>query len=197
MGDPPAPHGRHGFRVIDALNAEWEQLTEGTDPTVLGWGDRRPALSGCGDLAAVVAAAQVSSDAVMGALLAEHGDGCYVAGRTVLQVLLGKAVGMALRDHDSEVDDYVAAMWCQIRTYPLADRPRRIAANLGLDALKSVKSERQWTRQRVAVATLPHGHLLEEAQALAQARVVMGYDDGGGRADRTRSYLGCRPIGPD
>lgn len=177
MGVPPVREGRHGFRVIDALNVEWDRLVESTDPMVLGWGRRHPALHGCRDLAAVVDAARATSDAVLGALLAEHATGCSIAGRTVLQVLLGRAVGMAVRDQGSEVGDYVAAMWCHIRTYPLAERPTSIAANIGLDSLKAVKSERQWTRQRVAVTILSHGSSLEEAQLLEQTRAVYHHQD--------------------
>ena len=43
-----------------------------------------------------------------------------------------------------------------IRTYPLAARPARIAANLSMDAFKTVYRERQWLRQDVVTPWPPH-----------------------------------------
>jgi DNA-directed RNA polymerase specialized sigma24 family protein len=64
----------------------------------------------------------------------------------VLQALLGRIIRMAGRDSWAGVGDYVAALWCQIQTYPLASRPVRIAANLSMDTLKAVHAEPRWLR---------------------------------------------------
>jgi hypothetical protein len=76
--------------------------------------------------------------------LAEVSIGDRVAGRVVLQALLGRMVRMALRDPRSSVDDYLALLWCVINNYPLQRRPVRIAANLSLDTLKAVSREHRW-----------------------------------------------------
>ncbi len=158
------------FRVVRALNAEWEQLTIRHAQSVRRWVHIHEALSGSLDLDDVLLAARQDGDAVLGALLEEDHAGDDLAGRTVLQAMLGKVVLLALRDRSAEVDDYVAAMWCRIRTYPLQNRPLKIAANLALDTLKAVKVERQWATRAVAVATLPPGQHLDRLSAEAALR---------------------------
>jgi len=160
---------RHNFRIIDTLNAEWAQLSLNTD-YVGRLAGQYPALCGCRDLGDVLSAARVDSDAVLGALLCENANGIRLAGRTVLQTMLGRIVLLALRDTQSSVDDYVAAAWCRISTYPLGRRPVRIAANLALDTLKSVKQEKQWGKRPMQVTTLPDGTQLEDAHSAAQIR---------------------------
>ena len=66
---------------------------------------------------------------------------------------------MAAVDRYSGVDDYVSAMWCQIRTYPLKARPHRIVANLVLDTLKQVVGERQHLPRRAVILWPPNGQL--------------------------------------
>lgn len=167
---------RDEFRVVDALNDEWERLAQCHQQTVRRWAAAKPALAGCGDLRQVLQAASRNADAVLAALLAEDAEHPQLAARVVLQVMLGRAVAMSVRDPDADVDDYVAALWCRIRTYPLRDRPLRIAANLALDVLKMVKSERQWTRRAVTVATLPWGPQLDEVLRDAQDRLLLDHN---------------------
>jgi hypothetical protein len=75
---------------------------------------------------------------VLHALLSLCADGDQLAGRSVLQAMLGKLVQMAARDPRAGLDDYVSAGWIRIRLYPLAERPTSIAANLALDTRKEV-----------------------------------------------------------
>lgn len=75
-------------------------------------------------------------------MIALDHEGVGLAGRIVLQAMLGKMVVMACRDPQAGVDDYVTQLWCRVRGYPLAERPHRIAANLALDTLKAVHAER-------------------------------------------------------
>jgi hypothetical protein len=95
----------------------------------------------------LLAAAQGCPDAILGALLTEVSKGNQLAGRVILQALLGRIVRMATRDPWAGVDDYVAALWCRIQTYPFTSRPTRIAANLSMDTLKTVYDERRWLRE--------------------------------------------------
>jgi hypothetical protein len=79
--------------------------------------------------------------------LTEAWVGDQLAGRVVLQALVGRMVRMAQRDPRSTIDDYLAWLWCMINSYPLSRRPARIAANLSMDTLKAVSRERRWVRQ--------------------------------------------------
>ena len=162
---------RSSFRVVDALNDEWNRLAEGHRETVRTWAARHPALAGCHDLPDVLQAARADVDGVLICLLAEQlRSDDDLAGRTVLQIMLGRVVLLALRDPNEDAGDYVSAMWCRIETYPLTERPARIAANLALDTLKTVKSERQWSRRPVEVTTLPYSAELDELQLEADVR---------------------------
>lgn len=131
-----------GRDLVHALNEEWRQLVSGQNELVQGWAEGEPVLNGCRDVADVLVRSQHHPDQVLGLLIALDHDGVGVAGRIVLQAMLGKMVLMAGRDPQAGVDDYVTQLWCRVRSYPLAERPRRIAANLALDTLKSVKAER-------------------------------------------------------
>ena len=130
---------RQPDRIIADLNAEWDTLGDGGE--VADWSTRHPSLRGCADLATVLAAIRTDPDGVLGALLQESAAGSLLAGRTVLQAMLGKIVLMA--HHDPVVSTYgcVAAMWERIRTYPLDRRPVHIAGNLALDARKLARRE--------------------------------------------------------
>ena len=172
------------YHIINVLNQEWAGLADGHRGTVAAWAERHPALSGCGDLGSVLAAVRGRPDDVLGALLAEVASGDTVAGRTVLQAMLGKLVRMAQRDRLGGVDDYVAAMWCRIDRYPLDRRPSRIAANLALDTLKDVLAERRantaqlvtpWPPERFTAARLrseTSGRRLGEAAQIADLGVT-------------------------
>ena len=127
-------------RIVADLNTEWASLRD-DDGEVHGWAARHPALRGCADLAAVLAAIPADADAVLGALLRESSAGSQLAARTVLQAMLGKVVLMAARDRGAGTQTYVVAMWERIRTYPIERRPTHIAGNLALDARKLARRE--------------------------------------------------------
>jgi hypothetical protein len=130
--------------VLRRLDAEWTDLQG--DPRAADvcrrWAAKVPALKGCATPAGVLRRVPADPDAVLGALLAEAAADGRLAGRVVLQALLPKMVRMAAVDPAAEVDDYVTALWCGIAAYPLARRPRSVAANLALDTLKAVRRER-------------------------------------------------------
>jgi len=148
--------GRSEYAIVDALNHDWRELVHCDRGTVLRWSQRYAALATCNSLDDVLSMGQLNSDATLSALLTEVSNEDMLAGRTVLQSMLGRLVRMAQRDHQAGIDDYIAALWCVIRSYPLPARPARIAANLSMDAFKTVYWERQWLRQGVVTPWPPH-----------------------------------------
>lgn len=134
------------------LNAEWTALLDdaGTDRTVRSWSTRHEALAGCADLSAVeqaVAAGPASrTDGILLALLRLAQDGDALAGRTVLQFMLGKAIRIAAsysgRDTRENLEHTaVTALWTTIATYPTARRREKVAANIAMDTLRAVSLE--------------------------------------------------------
>ncbi|HEY9290535.1 MAG TPA: sigma factor-like helix-turn-helix DNA-binding protein [Microlunatus sp.] len=154
---------RSRFALVDALNAEWstfEQdrwLASYSRAEVCRWVSGNSALVGCATVADVLTAIRSDPDQVLASLIAihqadqiptssgSHGSsrsaGVELAGRIVLQTMLGKLVTMARQDRRHGIEDYVGQLWARIGSYPLVRRPRRIAANLALDTLKAVTHE--------------------------------------------------------
>lgn len=130
--------------VLRRMDVEWAALQD--DPRAgeacRRWADGTPELAGCTRPAQVLDRVAGAPDAVLGGLLAAVSAGDVLAGRVVLQALLPKVVRMASVDRAAEVDDYLAALWCEIAAYPLRRRPRSVAANLALDTLKAVRRQR-------------------------------------------------------
>ena len=147
FGASTGPSGRRRSGIVEALNRDWDELVDRHRGSVRHWSRRHGALAQCRSLADVLLAARGQPDAVLGALLTEVSHGDQLAARVVLQAMLGRIARMAARDPASGVDDYVSALWCRIRSYPLAARPGRIAANLSMDALKTVFQDRRWLRE--------------------------------------------------
>ena len=147
FGTSTRQSGRRRGAIVEALNRDWDELADRHRGSVGGWSRRHGALAECRSLADVLLAARGQPDAVLGALLTEVSTGDHLAARVVLQAMLGRVVRMAARDSAAGVDDYVSALWCRILKYPLARRPTRIAANLSMDALKTVSGERRWLQE--------------------------------------------------
>jgi DNA-directed RNA polymerase specialized sigma24 family protein len=147
--------------LVEALDREWHELVTSHRAAATCWGDRHVALALCQSLDDILAAIKLNSDPVLGALLTEVSTGDRLAGRVVLQSLIGRMVRMAQRDRRAGVEDYLAALWCVINSYPLNRRPVRIAANLSLDTLKAVTTEHRWLR-RCEVTLWPSSESLEE-----------------------------------
>lgn len=130
---------RGRYEMVDSLDRDWAYLVESSPARVRSWALRHQPFSGCVGLDDVMTAIRDDPDGALSALLSDTSAGDQLAGRVVLQTMLGKIVRMVSRDDTATSDDYVVAMWCRIRTYPLATRPRRVAANLALDTLKAVR----------------------------------------------------------
>ena len=127
---------QHRYTLITELNEEWARLVSRHRDAV-PW----PDLSRCGDLGDVLAAIRYEPDETLRLLLRKAIDGDQLAARTVLQAMLGKVVRLAQSHPGAGIDDFVAALWCRIRTYPLQRRPSSIAANLALDTRKDVLAQ--------------------------------------------------------
>ena len=132
---------------IDALESDWQHGLR--SPHLAAqfrvWQTKTPALARFADPAAVVSFARGSSsradkDAVLGALLmwARHEA---VGARMVLEIIrpgllnLSARIMRDSREREELCSMMFLAVWEAIRNYPLARRPRRIAANLLLDTL--------------------------------------------------------------
>jgi hypothetical protein len=138
--------------LVGRLNAEWSRLCADpcTESAVARWAVRHPELSGClalGDIEpAVSGAGAEQADRILLALLRLTRTGDSLAGRTVLQLMLGKAVRIAMaragRDTRPSLEHTaVAALWTTIATYPIERRPAKVAANLAMETLRAVTTE--------------------------------------------------------
>lgn len=171
------------FALIDALNAEWAALNgEGWTAAqhrrhLTRWSGREEELAGCHHPDDILAAIRRRPDHVLATLISLHQNArpdntpetahsterigyrsvseSQLAGRIVLQTMLGKLVAMAHRDQQHGIEDYVATFWGIVGRYCLTRRPRRIPANLALDTLKQV------TRDHPRVTLVPSGDRLD------------------------------------
>jgi DNA-directed RNA polymerase specialized sigma24 family protein len=156
-----ASRTRRGSNIVEALDREWHELGGRHPETVASWGDRHDVLAPYHSFDDVLSTARLNSDAVLAALLTEVSIGDQLAGRVVLQALIGRMVRMAQRDPRSGIDDYLAQLWSAINDYPLSRRPVRIAANLSMETLKAVSREHRWMG-RGDVTFWPSSESLEE-----------------------------------
>ena len=102
-------------------------------------------------------AAPADADPVMAHLAGRTRDGCEIAARTLLQLLLPGTCRLAARwwalgSAEERAAAAVAAVYTRIRNYPIDRRPTRVAANVLLDAnqdlarmARRVMAERQRT----------------------------------------------------
>jgi DNA-directed RNA polymerase specialized sigma24 family protein len=156
-----ASRRQRGFRVVEALDREWGELDRRHPGTVTRWAGRHDVLAAHCSFDDVLSVAKLYSDPVLAALLTEVSLGDQLAGRVVLQAMIGRMVRMAQRDPRASIDDYLARLWYAIGSYPLEQRPARIAANLSLDTLKAVCRERRWMG-RGDITLWPSSESLEE-----------------------------------
>lgn len=158
----PAQLVRAGY--LGQLNREWvtrhsHQLAAGAGDR--SWADVQPALAGLPTLDDVLDAIRsypaARVDAILHALLTLSAQGDALAGRTLLQTMLGnvqRLIGTAhYRDIDDSASAAIEAMWTAITTYPL-QRTTSVAANLALEALRAL--------QKAPSSPLPAGELLED-----------------------------------
>jgi hypothetical protein len=144
---------------VPALEREWQQLTRASLPPRLGaWAVHEPALAPFSDPACLIRflrgpAPAEAKDELLRPLLRIARDE-PLAARVVLQALmpgLKRLSARALLDI-SEWEELwellLAHAWERIRRYPLARRPRQIAANVLLDTLNRTLRELERERRR-------------------------------------------------
>lgn len=147
---------RPPFGVVGQLNREWLALRNdsGAAAVVRSWARHEPALADIADLeeleARVRALPSEECDALLLALLRrahaeEHARARDLATRTLIQLMLPKAIRIArsqlnrFGDHDECFATVIGCLSEVIRCYPLQRRPARVAANLSLDTLNTVR----------------------------------------------------------
>jgi hypothetical protein len=112
------------------FDADWDQLVDAT---------LAPPLSVTAGEA--LHRARQEGDPWLGQLIAAAQGGDELAGRCVVQAVLGRIVAMTRRDSRLGVDELIGALWLRILAYPLDRRPCAIVSNLVLDARKDVVAE--------------------------------------------------------
>lgn len=127
--------------VFDQLNREWEALARRRPvPPLLGELCQLVRVADPADFArAVLRADPDRADQVLARLVQETQAGVPQADRILLQLLLPGTVRLAskwwaLGCIEERSAAAVSAVYSRIRRYPLVRRPRRIAANILLDA---------------------------------------------------------------
>ncbi|MCE1175148.1 MAG: hypothetical protein LWW77_11160 [Propionibacteriales bacterium] len=149
--------------TLASLNLEWDELVRATGAPPLSW-QAFDALRGVDDLDQLLQRVRERPDDTLTALLTRGGDGDRLAWRVVFQAMLPKAVRLS-RGSEERLTEAVSELWVAIAEYPLARRPRSIAANLA------------WTLQRrlsppPAVAMLPTSPGPDADDTLSQARAL-------------------------
>lgn len=159
--------------LFDALDDDWGRLAAAPSSTrrLVEWAEADAALSGFADLADLAArngvATPVQADAVLGALAAAAREDTLAA-RVVLQLLLpgcrsvSRRLAWLVPDREEREALVVASAFTRIRTYPIAQRPRSIAANVLLDTAKAV---RRAAEPAISTAALDEAAALPEAPA--------------------------------
>lgn len=160
--------------LFSQLDREWGHFHR--DRAVVGALGRACALAGvaspAGLVDAVRAATPEDADVVLLHLATRSVDGCKIAARTLLQLLLPgtcrlAAKWWALGDAEERAACAVAAVYDRIVRYPVERRPRAVAANILLDAgqdlWRAAKRATQHASHTVAVdpQLLPTGALTE------------------------------------
>lgn len=119
--------------TLASLNSEWAELVQASPPPAT-WQERDP-LQGIRSLDEVLEQIRQAPDATLSVLLDLGARGDQLAWRAVFQAMLPKAVRLS-HGREDRLTEAVSELWVAIADYPLARRPRSIAANLS------------WTLQR-------------------------------------------------
>jgi hypothetical protein len=178
------------------LNAEWRELCADADAvaTVGSWPRTQPALACVTALEQVprrVSAADPGTrDEILLALLTLAQAEDQLAGRAVLQVMMPKAVRVAMGvlrrpdvagDRDEAFATAVAALWQVIARYPIERRPKRVAANLAMDTLAVV--QRGHTGSSHFARTFPERPCADLREVCEPAQRDVDIDDLSGPVD--------------
>lgn len=159
-------------QIFTQLNCEWDTVI--SDASVSMWADQCPVLVGCWTAGEVLAAVQTDPNQVLLFLVEQAQAGNELAGRIVVQTMLGKLVRMSIcgraRSVRSAASDLVASLWERIMTLPLTGTLNNIPARLALDTLHA--SQQVWAREEALVLPAETSSML----VMEQSR-VRGTDD--------------------
>jgi len=122
------------------LDADWLDTCRRHDPLALEWARSCPALDGCTRLDDVVATCR-RDDVAMLAVLTRAQSGCPVAGRSLLRALLPHLAGLARRDPQRGLDDYLGACWPVAMGYH-PEPGAHVLSTLALNTRKAMVRER-------------------------------------------------------
>ncbi|WP_394276238.1 hypothetical protein [Luteococcus sp.] len=135
--------------VFVQMNREWEILST-TD--VSCWVADEPALAQCSTAADVLAAIPCQPNEVLLFLVREAQAGNTLAGRIIIQTMIGKLIRMSIsgraRSIPSADMDLVASLWERVMTLPLSGRLNNVAARLALDTLNL--TQHLWSREEIS-----------------------------------------------
>ena len=145
--------------LVNRLDTEWVEIS--TRPLPDLWVVACELLVRHQTLDEVLLAISANPDCILGFLIGRAQAGDMLAGRVVLQSMLGKLVKMSRTGIAQQtrfaVDDLVTHLWLTIGCYPLDQRPRSIAANLALDSLKA--AQREWRAGHNVEVPMPTGEV--------------------------------------
>lgn len=153
--------------VVAALEREWETLSPATlSARLRRWSEREPALRQFANVTELLASLRrrrgdhLAEDSVLIALLRQTDD--ELAARVVLEALLpglkrlARRILLEAREREELWSLLLAHLWAGIRSYPVKRRPRKVAANLLLDAAHATLAELGRERRlRAQPAELP------------------------------------------
>lgn len=203
----PAKFIRPGY--LGQLNAEWvEQYSTHSLP--VAWFESHDHLLEVLDLGHlltwIAAAAPNDRDVVMHSLLRSTRDGDALAGRVLLQTMLGRVQRLTHTARGRQLEDPVAAaveaMWRAIACYPL-HRRTAVAQNLAMESLRALpRAEKAPVAAGEALEGLIHHEQVNgrlnasyesDPSLQAQAALLWALDTGTLAGDEvtllTRSYL--------
>lgn len=172
--------------VVSALEREWDARSSAwLSRRLRVWAEREPALETFATVQALVGSLRRRSgdyereSAILAALL-QQARSDPLAGRVVLQALLPGLKRLAGRllfeagEREELWSLLLAHLWAGIRSYPVERRPRRVAANLLLDAAHATLGDLGKERRLRAHASelAPESVEAGEQEELVLARAV-------------------------
>ena len=175
---------------LDDLYTDWRRCRQ--DPTVDRWlrtqAETEPAFCGIRSIVALEATVQDRSeplavvDAVLAGLLRRCQDGDDTASRVLLGLMLPAMTPPVWHPRGPEefVAQFVTELWHVIAQYPIARRPRSIAANIVRDA-------RQRTHRAFAPAASEPKAIVRLPAHLPASERTCPYELAEGRADLRRA----------
>lgn len=180
--------------MIRTLNAEWSHLSDSpaTMAAIAEWQQACPLLAHVSTGDELLAAIPSAPDEILGFLIARHHEGSELAGRIVLQAMLGKIVLMSAHRDAAVASEMVSQMWVCIAQYPLDRRPRSVAANLALDTRKRAWASLDLDRAQCETSIDP-AEVVELAAARTRAEWTADADRAAELLDRA---LAAGIIGP-